>query len=165
MRRKDGRRRRRKRRILKCFENKVLKKLCFQNTMNCKICQIHPAKFQCACPCQLLLCGEHCQKNSHQTYYEPKFQEDFTNEKILITNRLQLISRYLKPNEPIPMEIHPDTTQVFYIERGEGEATVDGRMYKLKPTTWLIIPAGSKHEIQAGGTGLQLKTIYSKPEH
>jgi mannose-6-phosphate isomerase-like protein (cupin superfamily) len=157
---------RRKRRILKCFENKVFSKTLFsKHQMNCKVCQVHPAKYQCSCPCQLFLCGEHCQKNSHQTYYESKFQEDFNNEKILITNRLQLISRYLKPYETIPMELHPDTTQVFYIERGEGEATVDGRVYKLKPTTWLVVPAGANHEIRAGSLGLQLKTIYSKPEH
>jgi quercetin dioxygenase-like cupin family protein len=134
--------------------------------MECQICQTNPAIFKCSCSCQLFLCGSHCQKKSHdETPFYQDFSENKEFRKVLFTNGLQLVSMYLKPYETIPMETHPTTTQVFYIEYGEGEAEIEGIIYKLKPKVWLTVPAGLKHEIRAYKEGLGLKTIYSKPEH
>jgi quercetin dioxygenase-like cupin family protein len=128
---------------------------------NCQICLVKTAGFICSCPCKLYLCGKECSIQSHSVYYEK------TNTKtgVLFTNRLQLMSVKLGARELIPLETHPDTTQVFFVEKGLGVAEIDGLVYDLIPGVWVTIPAGKKHEIRAFDQGLELKTIYSKPEH
>ncbi len=79
----------------------------------CQVCHVKTAGFICSCPCKLYLCGKECMTQSHSVYYEK------TNTKtgVLFTNRLQLMSVKLGARELIPMETHPDTTQVFFVEK------------------------------------------------
>lgn len=137
--------------------------------INCDICKCEPAGFKCSCCHNLYLCNKKCQKHSHTVYYETEKKKNNKQEyrKVLFTNRLQLVDMFLNPGETIPMEVHKDTTQIFYVESGSGEAEINGIVYGLAPGTWITIPAGAKHEIRADPTSvaLSLKTIYSKPEH
>ncbi len=79
---------------------------------------------------------------------------------------MQLVLMALQQDEDIGMEVHPENDQFFRVEKGEGEAIINGTSYALKDGTTIIIPAGSEHNIINKGQGeLQMYTIYSPAHH
>ena len=100
------------------------------------------------------------------TDIETKTIENKNFREVLFTaNNIQLVLMSLKPNEDIGEEIHSDTDQFIRIDRGFGKALIDESEYDLKDGSAIIIPAGIKHNITAGGDGIRLYTIYSPPHH
>ncbi len=87
--------------------------------------------------------------------------------KVLSTQaHMQLVLMALQQGEDIGMEVHPENDQFFRVEKGEGEAIINGTSYALKDGTTIIIPAGSEHNIINKGQGeLQMYTIYSPAHH
>jgi mannose-6-phosphate isomerase-like protein (cupin superfamily) len=86
--------------------------------------------------------------------------------KVIFTNtKQQIVLMNLQPRQEIGMEVHPHTSQFIRIEGGSGHAVVDGKRYNLKHDSFVIVSPGSKHNVVAGRSGLQLYTIYSPPEH
>lgn len=88
--------------------------------------------------------------------------------RVLYTSQsLQLVLMFLKPNEDIGLEVHPENDQFFRIESGEGKCFIDGNEYELKDGVAIVIPAGAEHNIVNTSQTEELKmyTIYSPPHH
>ncbi len=86
--------------------------------------------------------------------------------KVLYTGKnIQLVLMSLKPDEDIGDEVHK-VDQFFRIEKGTGEAVINGNKHSLSDGVSLIVPAGSKHNlINTGKNELKLYSIYSPPQH
>jgi mannose-6-phosphate isomerase-like protein (cupin superfamily) len=82
----------------------------------------------------------------------------------------QIVLMSLKPKEEIGMEIHKKVDQFIRIEKGMCLAIIgkgdSQKKYKLKDDYFIIIPAGTYHNIINIGTGkLKLYSIYAPPNH
>lgn len=79
----------------------------------------------------------------------------------------QLVLMNLKPKEDIGLEVHPETTQYFFIEEGVGMAIVGGDTKVLALGVCLIVPPGTRHNIinTSKNRHLRLRTVYVPPEH
>jgi len=73
----------------------------------------------------------------------------------------------LNPKEEIGEEIHPYTSQFIRVEKGEGVAIIEGKLFKLTDGVAVIVPLNSKHNIinTSAKEPLKLYTIYSPPNH
>ena len=78
---------------------------------------------------------------------------------------MQLVLMSLKPGEDIGEEVHK-VDQFFRVEKGSGEAVINGNKHSLSDGVSLIVPAGSKHNLTNTGSGeMKLYSIYSPPQH
>ncbi len=86
--------------------------------------------------------------------------------KVLYTAKnCQLVIMSLKPKEEIGMEVHK-LDQFFRVEKGSGEAIMDGATTKIKAGFAVLVPAGANHNIvNTGRTPMKLYTLYSPPNH
>ncbi len=85
---------------------------------------------------------------------------------ISTTSHQQLVLMSLKPKEEIGMEIHKKVDQFIRIEKGTALAIIDNKKYKLKKEYFIIIPAGTYHNIiNIGRSDLKLYSIYSPSNH
>lgn len=98
--------------------------------------------------------------------------EDLTEEntdfrRVLYTGKqMQLVLMSLQPGEEIGEETHRDRDQFFRVEKGKGEAWIDGARSKIKSDMAVIVPAGARHNIKnTGEKPLKLYTLYAPPEH
>ena len=98
--------------------------------------------------------------------------EDLTEQnsnfrRVLYTGRkLQLVLMAIEPGEEIGEEVHPDRDQFFRIEKGKGEAWIDGHKTKIEGDFAIVVPAGARHNIKnTGEKPLKLYTLYGPPEH
>ena len=72
----------------------------------------------------------------------------------------------LAPGEEIGQEVHPDRDQFFRVEKGTGEAWIDGHSTKIGSRSAIVVPAGGRHNIKnTGKEPLKLYTLYAPPEH
>ena len=88
--------------------------------------------------------------------------------KVLYTGKhTQLVVMSLKPGEDIGLEVHHGLDQFFRIEKGTGEAIIDGKKFLVKDDDVVIVPGGSKHNITntSNVKDLKLYTLYSPPNH
>ena len=87
--------------------------------------------------------------------------------RVLVTgSHSQLVLMTLRPGEDIGVETHEHGDQFIRVEAGTGRATLDGRVYPLRPGTAIVIPAGVAHNvINTGSSPLQMYVVYSPPEH
>ena len=94
-----------------------------------------------------------------------KANEDFRH--VLYTGKhLQLVLMALNPREEIGAEVHLDRDQFFRVEKGRGEAVIDGHRTRIKSDDAILVPAGARHNlINTGDTPLMLYTLYGPPEH
>lgn len=86
---------------------------------------------------------------------------------VLYTSRhLQLVLMALEPGEEIGEETHVGVDQFFRIEKGEGEAWIDGVRTRIEAGDAVLVPAGARHNIvNAGRRRLQFYTLYAPPQH
>lgn len=79
----------------------------------------------------------------------------------------QIVIMSLKPNEDIGLETHKEVDQFLKIEKGEGEALLNGEKHPLKDGDAILVPAGVEHNITntSPKKPLSLYTIYSPPHH
>jgi len=86
--------------------------------------------------------------------------------KVLYTAKnCQLVLMSLKPKEEIGMEVH-HLDQFFRVEKGAGEAILDGVRTKIKAGFAVLVPAGANHNIiNTGRVPMKLYTIYAPPNH
>jgi mannose-6-phosphate isomerase-like protein (cupin superfamily) len=81
------------------------------------------------------------------------------------TLHCQLVVMALKPKEEIGAEVHK-LDQFFRVERGIGEAVLDGVRTPIREGFAVIVPAGTNHNIINTGTvPLKLYTLYAPPNH
>jgi mannose-6-phosphate isomerase-like protein (cupin superfamily) len=90
--------------------------------------------------------------------------DDF--RRVLYTARhCQLVVMALKPKEEIGEEVHK-LDQFFRVEKGTGEAVLDGVRTAIKAGFAIVVPAGTQHNIINTGRGaLKLYTLYAPPNH
>lgn len=83
------------------------------------------------------------------------------------TQQIQFVLMCLQAGEEIGAEVHPDTTQFFRVEQGEGRAIVNDVVFPLQSGSVVIVPAGAEHNIvnTSRTSTLNLYTIYSPPHH
>jgi mannose-6-phosphate isomerase-like protein (cupin superfamily) len=91
--------------------------------------------------------------------------DDF--RRVLYTGKhLQLVLMTLKPSEEIGEEVHLNRDQFFRVEKGKGEAVIDGQRSKIKSDDAILVPAGARHNvINSGDKPLRLYTLYGPPNH
>jgi len=94
-------------------------------------------------------------------------EENLNFRRVIYTGRhLQLVLMSLKPGEDIGEEVHQDGDQFFRIEKGEGEALIDGKRSRIKGDDAVLVPAGARHNIiNNGDKPLRFYTLYGPPEH
>ena len=87
--------------------------------------------------------------------------------RVLYTGQhLQLVLMALKPGEDIGEEVHADRDQFFRVEKGSGEALIDGKCTKVKSGDAILVPAGARHNVRnTGAKSMKLYTLYGPPEH
>lgn len=97
---------------------------------------------------------------------------DNTNyRKVLFTtDNQQLVVMNIKPNDDIPLEIHPLNDQFIRIEEGIGKLFIgksEEISYDLMDGISVIIPANTWHRVvnTSNTKNLKLYTIYSPPHH
>ena len=90
--------------------------------------------------------------------------EDF--RQVLYTARnCQLVVMALKPKEEIGAEVHK-LDQFFRVEKGTGEAVLDGVRTAIGEGFAVLVPAGMNHNIiNTGSAPLKLYTLYAPPNH
>jgi len=94
-------------------------------------------------------------------------KENKNFRKVLYTAKnSQLVVMSLGPGEEIGEEVH-DLDQFIRIEKGKGNAVLDGVKHKIEDDYAVVIPAGTKHNIinTSKDKEMKLYTIYSPPEH
>jgi mannose-6-phosphate isomerase-like protein (cupin superfamily) len=98
---------------------------------------------------------------------EDQAEDNSDFRRVIYTgNHLQLVLMSLKPGEEIGEEVHRNRDQFFRIEKGKGEALIDGKRSKIKGDDAVLVPAGARHNIiNTGDKPLRLYTLYGPPEH
>ncbi|PWB38717.1 MAG: cupin domain-containing protein [Parcubacteria group bacterium] len=78
----------------------------------------------------------------------------------------QLVVMTLQPGEDIGEEVHT-LDQFIRLERGAGQAVLDGVTHDIGENFAIVIPAGTKHNIinTSATEVMKLYTVYSPPEH
>jgi mannose-6-phosphate isomerase-like protein (cupin superfamily) len=77
----------------------------------------------------------------------------------------QLVVMSLKPKEEIGLEVHK-LDQFFRVEKGTGEAVLDGVRTAIRAGFGIIVPAGTNHNIvNTGSEPMKLYTLYAPPNH
>lgn len=77
----------------------------------------------------------------------------------------QLVLMSIEPGDEIGTEVH-HLDQFIRVERGNGEAILDGTTHAIEDDYALVIPAGMEHNVvNTGDVPLKLYSIYSPPEH
>jgi mannose-6-phosphate isomerase-like protein (cupin superfamily) len=90
--------------------------------------------------------------------------EDF-RRVVYTAKNCQLVLMSLKPREEIGAEAHK-LDQFFRVEKGTGEAVLDGVRTAIREGFAVLVPAGTKHNIiNSGGFPLKLYTLYAPPNH
>ena len=86
--------------------------------------------------------------------------------RVLYTARhCQLVVMALKPKEEIGAEVH-QLDQFFRVEKGSGEAVLNGVRTAIQEGFAVLVPAGTRHNIiNTGSVPLKLYTLYAPPNH
>lgn len=79
----------------------------------------------------------------------------------------QLVLMSIPPEGEIGTETHPDTDQVFFVVKGEGQAIVGGEARKIEKNDVVFVPAGTEHNLKniEDDEDLKLVTVYAPPAH
>jgi mannose-6-phosphate isomerase-like protein (cupin superfamily) len=98
---------------------------------------------------------------------EDRTEENRDYRRVVYTGaHMQLVVMSLEPGEEIGEEVHDDVDQFFRVEKGKGEAWIDGKMTAIKGDFGILVPAGAKHNIKnTGEKPLKLYTLYAPPQH
>jgi mannose-6-phosphate isomerase-like protein (cupin superfamily) len=81
------------------------------------------------------------------------------------TPRSQLVLMSVPVGGEIGEEVH-DVDQFLRVERGVGQAVLDGVSHPLADGSAVVVPAGTKHNIiNTGSESLKLYTLYTPPHH
>jgi mannose-6-phosphate isomerase-like protein (cupin superfamily) len=90
--------------------------------------------------------------------------DDF-RQVLYTAQHCQLVVMSLKPKEEIGEEVHT-LDQFFRVEKGTGQAVLNGVANAISDGFAVLVPAGTKHNIINTGTGsLKLYTLYAPANH
>jgi len=99
---------------------------------------------------------------------EEKTIQNTNFRTVLFTGaHMQLVVMSLKPMEDIGMEVHANVDQFFRFEQGEGKVIMNGEESIVGPSSVVVIPAGTNHNVinTSATQELKLYTIYSPANH
>ena len=104
---------------------------------------------------------------SYQSNITKATKENKFFRQVLFTGKKsQLVVMSLKKNGEIGEEVHDHVEQIFYFQKGEGKAILDGVESPIIKGDILIVTPGTRHNIINTGKGsLKLWTIYCPPNH
>lgn len=120
-----------------------------------------------------IFCHGDCQKH----FYAGVFAVDIESTTlrnphyrsvINTTKHQQLVLMSITPEDhEIGNEVHPHTTQLIRIEKGKGQAVVDGVTIELKDGSLIMVNPGAEHNIinTSEDEPLKLYSVYSPPHH
>ena len=105
-------------------------------------------------------------KKGYVSNIEKETVENHNFRKVIYTAKnSQLVLMSLLPKQDIGEEVH-EVDQFLRIEKGRGQAILDGIVYEVEDDFAIVVPAGTKHNvINNGEESMKLYTIYSPPEH
>lgn len=105
-------------------------------------------------------------KKGFVTNIERDALENTDFRRVLYTGEhMQLVLMNIAPGEDIGEEVH-HLDQFIRVEKGEGNAHLNGHVYPLSDGSIILIPEGTKHNIvNTGEKDLKLYTLYAPPEH
>jgi len=72
---------------------------------------------------------------------------------------MQFVRACFQPSQVAPAHAHPDMTELFNIESGEGTLIVDGVPHPLRPGVSFLVEPGEQHEIRSS-PGSELVVVY-----
>jgi mannose-6-phosphate isomerase-like protein (cupin superfamily) len=106
-------------------------------------------------------------KKGHSVNIEDETIGNDNFRKVLYTGEnTQLVLMSIKPGEDIGSEVHHGIDQFFRVESGDGEAIINGNVYKITDGFSVIVPAGAEHNfVNTGTSDLKLYSLYSPPHH
>lgn len=94
-------------------------------------------------------------------------KENTNFRKVLHTGeKSQIVAMSIPPGGDIGEEVHPNTDQILFFVKGEGEAIVGGQMRPVFKHDVVFVPAGTVHNFKnIGDRDLKLFTVYAPPQH
>lgn len=100
------------------------------------------------------------------TNIEERSLQNKNFREVLYTDKnSQLVVMSLLPHEEIGEEIH-DVDQFLRVEKGNGQAILDGATNDIADGSVVVVPAGTKHNIiNTGDADMKLYTLYMPPHH
>lgn len=86
--------------------------------------------------------------------------------KVLYTDKKsQLVVMALGPHEEIGEEVH-DVDQFLRVEKGAGQAIMQGIEHDIADGSVIVVPAGVKHNVKnTSDESMKLYTVYMPPHH
>ena len=98
---------------------------------------------------------------SSKAYSHASLKNETFRTVLYTAKNCQLVVMSLKPGEDIGAEVH-QLDQFLRVEEGEGKAVLDGIEHRIKPGFAILVPAGTRHNIINGPSGLmKLYTPYA----
>ena len=73
---------------------------------------------------------------------------------------VQFAQATFPPGESAPAHSHADMVEVFFVEAGRGQITVDGTPYPLEPGSCVVVEPGEGHELANTGAGSWVVTYF-----
>lgn len=97
---------------------------------------------------------------------EKALANEYFREVLYTDERVQLVVMSLLPNEDIGEEVH-ELDQFIRIEKGSGNAVLDGVEHAIAGGSAIVVPKGTRHNIIniSGSEPLKLYTLYAPPDH
>ncbi len=97
---------------------------------------------------------------------ERTLANNYFREVLYTDKNVQLVVMALKPQEDIGEEVHT-LDQFIRIEKGVGEAVLDGVSHPLADGSGIVIPQGTRHNIinTSATEPMKLYTLYAPPDH
>lgn len=94
-------------------------------------------------------------------------KDNVTFRRVMYTGQhLQLVLMALESGEEIGEEVHETNDQFFRIEKGRGEAVIDGVRTPIRSGAGIVVPAGARHNIiNTGEKLMRLYTLYGPAKH
>lgn len=86
------------------------------------------------------------EKTSHEDV--SKIQKKVFLQNGDIPHLTQFAQGYFQPGCLVPNHVHNDMSEIFFVEEGEIEATVDGKIIVLQKGDCLSIQQGENHSLQ-----------------
>lgn len=100
---------------------------------------------------------------------EPFTTLDGSQIRVLVDARLggaanqSLAEATLAPGQATARHHHARTEEIYVLLAGAGEMEIEGERRRVRPGDAILIPAGARHQIRAGGSELRFLCCCAPP--
>lgn len=84
--------------------------------------------------------------------HNPAIQKKVILRKGDLPHLTNFSQAYFAPGQVAAAHAHQDMCEVFFVEAGEGQITIDGKPYPLQAGTCVAVEPGEVHEVRNTGT-------------